>query len=371
MPIRDMRRKKQKMKNNRLVVGVFFGGKSGEHEISIESGISVIKHLDREKYIVIPIYIRKDNSIGSSEEVLKGKLEGYDVIFSEISIEKGKKNSFLDIFWLDGKEKRKFDFFLPVLHGPYGEDGTIQGLFEMACVPYWGCGVGGSSVGMDKVLMKYVFKGNNLPIVDFIDFDGVEFRENERKILNKIEEKLSYPLFIKPARMGSSVGISKVKKRDNLKEGIYEALKYDHKILVEKSVENVREIECSVLGNFNIRTSLPGEIISAKEFYDYEAKYGNLNSKLLIPAPLTEKQINTVRELAKKAFKAIDGKGFARVDFLIDINGNIFLNEINTIPGFTTISMFPKLWEHSEISYSKLLDEIIELGFEIFKERNR
>ncbi len=357
------------MVNNKLFVGVFFGGKSGEHEVSIESAISVINNLNSERYIIIPIYIRKDNSMGDARELLGEKIKNDGVIFSEIFIEKGGKDSFLKIFWFDGKEKKDFDFFIPVLHGPYGEDGTIQGLLEMAGVPYWGCGVGGSSVGMDKVLMKYVFKGKGIPIVDFVDFESFDFEKNGEEILDMIERKLSYPLFVKPARMGSSVGIRKVKNRDELKSGIDEALKYDFKIVVEEGVKNVREIECSVLGNFEIEASFPGEILPAKEFYDYEAKYGNLDSKLLIPAPLDDEKISEIRELAKKAFKAIDGKGFGRVDFLMDDRGNIFLNEINTIPGFTTISMFPKLWEYSGISFSELLDRIIKLGIEIFKEK--
>ncbi len=357
--------------NSKKVVGVFFGGKSGEHEVSIESAISVINHLRREKYLIVPIYIRKDNSIGDAKSALKGKINEEGVYFSRVNIRRGEEGSLIKFSWYENEIEREFDFFLPVLHGPYGEDGTIQGLFEMADVPYWGCDVGASAVGMDKVLMKYLFIGNKLPVVDFVSFEFEEFRKNEEKILEDIGRKLNYPLFVKPARMGSSVGISKVKDEKFLRDAILLAFKHDYKVLVENGVEKAREIECSVMGNFEVYSSFPGEIIPAKEFYDYEAKYGGLDSKLLIPAPLKEGTVSEIRDLAIRAFKSIGGKGFARVDFLLDKDENIFINEINTIPGFTTISMFPKLWGYSGLKYEDLLDKLIELGFKLFKEKGR
>jgi len=264
------------------------------------------------------------------------------------------------------------DVVFPVLHGPYGEDGTVQGLLELANVPYVGCGVLGSAVGMDKAVMKLLFAARDLPICDYDVVLTRDWRRDERAVLTRVTSRLGFPLFVKPANLGSSVGISKAKHAVELRAAINLAAEFDRKIVIEAAVPAAREIECAVLGNDEPEASVPGEIIPSREFYDYEAKYLDEGSRSVIPAQLGDAQIAAVRRLSIEAFKAIDGAGMARVDFLLARDsGVLYLNELNTIPGFTTISMYAKLWEASGLTYSALLDRLIDLAIERHRDKQQ
>ena len=264
------------------------------------------------------------------------------------------------------------DVIFPVLHGPYGEDGTVQGLLELANVPYVGAGVLGSAVGMDKAVMKMLFVAHGLPIPKYIATTRREWERDSTGLTARVARDLGYPVFVKPANLGSSVGISKAKNDEELREAMRVAAEFDRKIVIEAAVPKAREIECAVLGNDDPEASVPGEIIPSREFYDYEAKYLDEGSRLLIPAPLTEAQASTVRRLSIEAFRAVDGAGMARVDFLMDgATGEMFLNEVNTIPGFTTVSMYPKMWEATGLAYPALIDKLIALALERHAEKQQ
>lgn len=344
---------------NKIKIGVIFGGMSTENEVSCISGASVIKHLNKEKYNVFPIYIDK---IGNWYKV---KLE--DVEKSEELENKEHIENITEYL-------KQMDVIFPVLHGLYGEDGTIQGLFELLKIPYVGCGVLASSVGMDKVYTKLIFEKANINQAKYIYirkynekyiYIDEEFNEKilELEDIAKItNNKLRFPVFVKPSNSGSSVGINKAHNIEELKNAIVEAGKYDNKILIEEGIVG-KEVECAVLGNEDVISSCVGEIKSADEFYTYDAKYNNENSKTLIPAEISEEKSKKIQKLAIKAFKAISGRGLSRVDFFIeDKTQKIYINEINTLPGFTSISMYPKLFEAVGISYEKLLDNLIELA---------
>lgn len=344
---------------NKIKIGVIFGGMSTENEVSCISGASVIKHLNKEKYNVFPIYIDK---IGNWYKV---KLE--DVEKSEELENKEHIENITEYL-------KQMDVIFPVLHGLYGEDGTIQGLFELLKIPYVGCGVLASSVGMDKVYTKLIFEKANINQAKYIYirkynekyiYIDEEFNERilELEDIAKItNDKLRFPVFVKPSNSGSSVGINKAHNIEELKNAIVEAGKYDNKILIEEGIVG-KEVECAVLGNEDVISSCVGEIKSADEFYSYDAKYNNENSKTLIPAEISEENSKEIQKLAIKAFKAISGRGLSRVDFFIeDKTEKIYINEINTLPGFTSISMYPKLFEAVGISYEKLLDDLIELA---------
>ena len=344
---------------NKIKIGVIFGGMSTENEVSCISGASVIKHLNKEKYNVFPIYIDK---IGNWYKV---KLE--DVEKSEELENKEHIENITEYL-------KQMDVIFPVLHGLYGEDGTIQGLFELLKIPYVGCGVLASSVGMDKVYTKLIFEKANINQAKYIYirkynekyiYINEEFNESilELEDIAKItNDKLRFPVFVKPSNSGSSVGINKAHNIEELKNAIVEAGKYDNKILIEEGIVG-KEVECAVLGNEDVISSCVGEIKSADEFYSYDAKYNNENSKTLIPAEISEENSKEIQKLAIKAFKAISGRGLSRVDFFIeDKTEKIYINEINTLPGFTSISMYPKLFEAVGISYEKLLDDLIELA---------
>lgn len=344
---------------NKIKLGVVFGGMSTENEVSCISGASVIKHLNKEKYNVFPIYIDK---IGNWYKV---KLE--DVEKSEELENKEHIENITEYL-------KQMDVIFPVLHGLYGEDGTIQGLFELLKIPYVGCGVVASSVGMDKVYTKLIFEKANINQAKYIYirkynekyiYIDEEFNEKilELEDIAKItNDKLRFPVFVKPSNSGSSVGINKAHNIEELKNAIVEAGKYDNKILIEEGIVG-KEVECAVLGNEDVISSFVGEIKSADEFYSYDAKYNNENSKTLIPAEISEENSKEIQKLAIKAFKAISGRGLSRVDFFIeDKTEKIYINEINTLPGFTSISMYPKLFESVGISYEKLLDDLIELA---------
>lgn len=353
----------------KLNVALIFGGKSGEHEVSLSSTASIYKHIDKDKYNVFTIGITKDGRWmyyeGNEENIKNGKwvnLANKNVEINLVPV----GNREVGLVFEDGRVE-KIDVLFPVLHGPYGEDGTIQGLFEISQIPYVGCGVLASSVGMDKLVCKKVFSQIGLPQVDYTYTTKWSFNKNEDQELNSIESKLKYPIFVKPANLGSSVGISKACNREELLKGINEALQFDSRVVLEQGV-NAREIEVAVLGNDEVKASIAGEIKPAKDFYDYEDKYINGASTYDIPANINDEDMENIRQMAVEAFKGIDGKGLSRVDFFKDKEtGEIFINEINTLPGFTNISMYPKMWEATGLEYSNLIDRLIDLAIDAKK----
>ena len=384
----------------KLRIGILFGGRSGEHEVSLLSAASVLKAIDKNKYDVVPIGITKDGrwlTSSDAENLLQGKLvieprslragdpettpaaavlaRGQSVIVPPEPV------SGLVPFQSDATQLRRaadrainVDVIFPVLHGTFGEDGTIQGLLELADLPYVGAGVLGSAAGMDKDIMKSLFLAARLPIVKHVTVLRGAWKKDPKKLQKLVDGKLKYPLFVKPANLGSSVGISKARERKELGPAIDEAAKYDRKIVIEQGVggkkHKAREIECSVLGNDDPAASVAGEIVPGKDFYDYTAKYLEEGSELIIPAKLSKLEMKRVQQLAVQAFKAVDCSGLARVDFLMDpTTRKIYLNEINTMPGFTSISMYPKLWAATGLKYPDLIDRLIQLGMERHDEK--
>ncbi len=362
---------------NLLTVGVLFGGRSGEHEISLLSARSILDNIDRQKFKVVQIGITQDGVWLVGTDVLTAfenknfsKLKpatllaepGGHILYAR---EQNDDGILLTPF-------EKLDVIFPVTHGPFGEDGTIQGLLEITDIAFVGAGVLGSAVGMDKAVFKQVMRANQIPVVDDIIFTRKEIEENIDQVIEKIETMQNYPYFTKPVNMGSSVGINKCKNRQQLIEGLLDAAQYDRRILVEVGLEKPLEIEISVLGNEFPQVSLPGEIVPGDEFYSYDDKYINGISKLIIPAEIPLDMVTQIQETAIKAFQLIDCAGMARVDFMIDTHENrIYLNELNTIPGFTKISMYTKLWEACGISFTALIDQLIELAVDRQKENSR
>jgi D-alanine-D-alanine ligase len=388
----------------KLRVGILFGGRSGEHEVSLLSAASVLQAIDKDKYEVVPIGITKDGrwlTAGEAENLLQGKLileprhlragdpettEAAAVLARGESVvvppEPVHRQSGLVPFQTDALTRRasdraiNVDVIFPVLHGTFGEDGTIQGLLELADLAYVGAGVLGSAAGMDKGVMKSLFIAAGIPIVKHVTILRSAWEKEAKKVEKLVETKLKYPVFVKPANLGSSVGISKAHNRKEVGPAIEEAAKFDRKIVIEQGVggkkNKAREIECSVLGNDEPVASIPGEIVPVKEFYDYNAKYLDEGSELIIPAKLTKAETKRVQELAIRSFKAVDCSGLARVDFLMDpTTRKIYLNEINTMPGFTAISMYPKLWAASGLEYADLIDRLIQLGLERHEDKKR
>jgi D-alanine-D-alanine ligase len=360
----------------KLKVGVIFGGRSGEHEVSLRSAESIINALDRDKYEVVPIAITRQGKWLASSEATNllpsAVIENAD---QRVAIFGDPTMSGLARFTNEGGDGKRdpIDVVFPVLHGTYGEDGTIQGLLEMADVPYVGCGVLASAAGMDKVVMKRLFREAGLPIVDFSCFLRTQWEADQRETEERVVEEIGLPCFVKPANLGSSVGISKAVDAKSLSAAIALAAKYDRKLIVERGVD-AREIEVSVLGADQPMASLPGEIVpQTAEFYDYQAKYIDEDgARLIIPARLSAETTAEAQRLAVRAFQAIDGSGLARVDFFLERETNkLIVNEINTMPGFTSISMYPKLWEASGVSYGQLIDRLIELAFERHREKSR
>ena len=346
-----------------IKLGIIYGGISTEHDVSIMSAKSILENLNKEKYEIYPVYIDKKGQWWEILDEFKPRKFG-----EEITKKEKIENEF--------KYLKNLDVIFPVLHGLYGEDGTIQGLFELLQIPYVGCHVLASSVGMDKVYAKVVFEKAEINQVksiyvrkynDKYVYIDENFNENVNSlddVMQNINKKLEFPVFVKPSNSGSSVGISKANNIEELKKAIEVAAKYDNKILIEQGIE-ARELECAILGNEDVKASCVGEILPAEDFYSYDAKYKNDNSRVVINAEITKDQEKEIKEIAIKAFKALDCKGLARVDFFIDKKTEkIYLNEINTMPGFTEISMYPKLWKHSGISYSDLLDNLIKLALE-------
>ncbi|MGL4607497.1 MAG: D-alanine--D-alanine ligase family protein [Eubacteriaceae bacterium] len=339
--------------DKKTTVGVLFGGQSGEHEVSRVSAYNVLNAIDRNKYEVVLIGISK-----------KGKwhlYDGDDVNISDGSWEMDHENLISDFSIFSHPVMVKIDVFFPILHGPMGEDGTIQGMFEILNKPYVGCGVLSSAVGMDKVFSKIMFESVGIPTGKYLYFREKDWNKTPEALIEKSEKELKYPIFVKPANLGSSVGISKAHNREELIEGIEAAFVYDKKLILEAFVKG-QEIECAVLEEGDTpKASIPGEVIPSKEFYDYDAKYSDdEDSKVVIPAEIPEEAIEKIREYAVKAFEAIEGSGLSRVDFFYTENGDILINEVNTLPGFTNISMYPKMWEKTGIEYSDLVDKIIE-----------
>jgi D-alanine-D-alanine ligase len=391
----------------KLRVGILFGGRSGEHEVSLLSAASVFKAIDPNKYEVVPIGITKDGrwlTASDAERLLHGNAgEGAratstatlragdpDTTASAAVLQNGEAvvfppephKSSMTPFQTDAPVRRasdraiNVDIIFPVLHGTFGEDGTIQGLLELADIPYVGAGVLGSAAGMDKDIMKSLFRAAGLAIVKHVTVLRSEWESAPKKVQKLVESNLKYPVFVKPANLGSSVGISKARDRKELGPAIDEAAKFDRKIVIEEGVggkkNKAREIECSVLGNDNAQASVPGEIVPSAEFYDYSAKYLDEGSQLIIPAKLTKAETKKVQDLAIAGFRAVDCSGLARVDFLMDPKSRkIYLNEINTMPGFTSISMYPKLWAASGVEYSELISRLIQLGLDRHAEKKR
>ncbi|MCB2359648.1 D-alanine--D-alanine ligase family protein [Clostridium estertheticum] len=335
-------------------VAILFGGQSTEHEVSRASATSVLKNIDQTKYDIYPIGITKDGLwfqyTGKVENIENGEWET-DEYFK---MPEGQKVLF----------NKEVDVVFPVLHGAFGEDGTIQGMCKLYNIPCVGPGVMSSAICMDKIYTKYLLEKFNVKQADYVVINASEYVKDKDNLIGRIEKELGYPVFIKPANGGSSVGITKAHDQKELIVGVIDALKYDRKILVEQAI-NAREIEVGVLGNDDPKAAIPGEVIPAKEFYDYEAKYNNAESKLLIPAALNEAKLQRVKDEAIKIYKILDCAGMARVDFLVDKETeDIYLNEVNTIPGFTKISMYPKMWQATGKTYVELIDELIELAIE-------
>jgi D-alanine-D-alanine ligase len=401
------------MATAKIRVGILFGGRSGEHEVSLLSAASVLNAIDKTKYEVVPVGITKDGrwlTAEHAERLLKGQEQadrsdrptrvtplragdpeatpGAAVLAAGASVvvppEPSRRETGLAPFQTDANLRRasdraiNVDVIFPVLHGTFGEDGTIQGLLELADIAYVGAGVLGSSAGMDKDVMKSLFRAAGLPIVKHVTVLRGQFEREPKKVQKLVESKVKYPVFVKPANLGSSVGISKAHDRRELGPAIAEAAKFDRKIVIEEGVggkkNKAREIEVAVLGNDNPKASIAGEIVPCKEFYDYDAKYLSEGSEAVIPAKITKAEMKTVQRLAIAAFQAVDCTGLARVDFLMDPKSRkIFVNEINTMPGFTAISMYPKMWAASGVSYPELIDRLVQLGIErhVDKKRNQ
>jgi len=408
----------------KLRVGILFGGRSGEHEVSLLSAASVLNAIDKTKYEVVPIGITKDGhwvTAEHAERLLRGEKSADKNVLSEaegsvrptpekhlragdpeatpgatvlatgeavvVPPEPAHRDAGLAPFQTDSQGLRRaadrainVDVIFPVLHGTFGEDGTIQGLLELADIPYVGAGVLGSAAGMDKDIMKSLFRTAGLPIVKHVTVLRGQWERVPKKVQKLVESKLKYPVFVKPANLGSSVGISKAHDRKELGPAIEEAAKFDRKIVVEEGVggknHKARELECSVLGNDDPKASVAGEIVPCKEFYDYDAKYLVEGSEAVIPANITKAEMKTVQKLAIAAFQAVDCKGLARVDFLMEAGSQkksrkIYVNEINTMPGFTAISMYPKLWAASGVSYPELIDRLIQLGIERHEDKKK
>jgi D-alanine-D-alanine ligase len=398
----------------KLRVGILFGGRSGEHEVSLLSAASVLNAIDKTKYEVVPIGITKEGywlTAEHAERLLKGDAGEGPRPASEKHLRAGDpeatpsatvlatgaavvvppepahRDAGLAPFQTDSQALRRaadrainVDVIFPVLHGTFGEDGTIQGLLELADIAYVGAGVLGSAAGMDKDVMKSLFRAAGLPIVKHVTVLRGQWEREPKKVQKLVESKLKYPVFVKPANLGSSVGISKAHDRKELGPAIAEAAKFDRKIVIEEGVggkkHKARELECSVLGNDDPKASVAGEIVPCKEFYDYDAKYLVEGSEGVIPAKVTKAEMKTVQKLAIAAFQAVDCKGLARVDFLMEPGSpkksrKIYVNEINTMPGFTAISMYPKLWAASGVSYPELIDRLIQLGIERHEDKKK
>ena len=359
--------------DRKLRVGIIFGGRSVEHEVSLVSAGSVINALDASKYEIVPIGISPDGRWLSSADALRLLKDKHPLDREPelLVVPDPRKQSLVELNSTT-QGGPSLDVIFPVVHGTFGEDGALQGLLELADIPFVGAGVLGSAVGMDKAMQKEVLRHAKLPVTPSIWFLSSEFEKSPSRMVRKLEGTLRYPMFVKPSNSGSSIGISKAHDRKELVVAVRLAADFDRRILVEKGVTNAREIECSVLGNDDPEASIPGEIIPSNEFYDYDAKYVDGKSQSLIPAKLPRATVRKIQRIAIDAFRILDCAGMARVDFFVTRKTNrVFLNEINTIPGFTSISMYPKLWQASGLSYSALLDRLIQLALERHAQRKQ
>ena len=361
----------------KIRVGLIFGGKSGEHEISLVSAQSVARAIDRSKYDVVLIGVTKEGRWITGGNALKqlAAISPTPLLAPESENANGGVSAPINSVELvptgvsavtAQSPLATIDVAFPLVHGPFGEDGTLQGLLELADIPYVSAGVAASAVGMDKALMKAVFRAHSLPVLDWLVILRRDWEAQPDDAIYRVESVLGYPCFVKPANLGSSVGVTKAHQRDELIEALRVAAQYDRKLIAERAAQNAREIECSVLGNDDPIASIPGEVIPKREFYDYAAKYDNeAGTELFVPADLSPEIVRNVQEIAIRAFKAIDACGMARVDFFLERGANrLLLNEINTIPGFTSVSMYPRMWQKSGISYADLIDRLIQLALE-------
>ena len=344
-------------------IGLLYGGKSAEHEVSLSTARAVTQALNFEEYDVIPIFITLNGEwrVGPQLTAPVDSIE---------ELQFGSVNQVLpnNITQFLTTQQQPYDVIFPLLHGTNGEDGTVQGLLEVLNIPYVGNGVLASSAGMDKVVMKQLFGVVGLPQVPYMYFIRSEWKKYQQEIIEKCESELTWPLFVKPANLGSSVGISKASNRQQLVVAIEEALRYDRKIIVEQGVV-AREIELGVLGNDELAVSVAGEIKPMTEFYDYDSKYKDGSTALVIPAELPTEVVATMQEMAKKAFKVLDCAGLVRADFFVTANNEVLINEVNTLPGFTPVSMFPLLWQHSGVSYPELINRLVALAIERHEEK--
>lgn len=365
----------------KIRVGLIYGGRSGEHEVSLASSNAVMANLDPEKYEVVPLGITKEGSwlLGTEpRQLIAAEQEAASELTASASTTAVTLTGDPSVRRLipvqsgpDLGSQGALDVILPVLHGTYGEDGSLQGLLDMANIPYVGCGVLGAALGMDKEKMKMIFQSVGLPIVDYYVFRRNEWEHSPTSIMDAIEQRLGYPAFAKPVNLGSSVGINKAHDCHELEHAINVAAEYDRKVVVERGI-NCREFECAVLGNDEPLASVVGEIVSSNEFYDYRAKYIDGKSRAIIPADIPQETAEEIRSQSIKAFTALDLSGLARVDFFLEKEtGKVYINEVNTMPGFTEISMYPKLWEASGLNYPQLLDRLIELAIERHEDRQR
>jgi D-alanine-D-alanine ligase len=355
----------------KLRIGIIFGGRSGEHEVSLASASSVVRALDPDKYDVVPIGITSEGRWVSSPDALGNLIDRkLDRETERVLLPVPQHQGLVDA---DGnlRDTLRLDVIFPLVHGTFGEDGTLQGLLELADIPYVGAGVLASAVGLDKVVQKQLFGHAGLPVSRYGWCTASEWKRKPAAVVRRMEKALRYPVFVKPANTGSSVGISKVHTRKELRDAIAIAAAYDRKIIVEQGIRNAREVECSILGNDEPLASVLGEITPSNEFYDYNAKYVDGKTTTTIPANLPGDVTKRVKRLAVQAFLALDCSGMARVDFFVTRKSHrIVVNELNTLPGFTSISMYPKLWAKSGLAYPELLDRLIELAFERHREKN-
>jgi D-alanine-D-alanine ligase len=369
------RRKEQAFMTNKIRLGIIYGGKSSEHEVSLRTAMSIMNAVDPDKYELTPIYVQLDGSWIKGESIT-GKLEGIDRLRLTAGTRDAAKTEpgaavpaqqATPVFGIS----QEVDVIFPVVHGPNGEDGTVQGLLELANIPYIGAGVMASAVGLDKWMMKNVFAQAGLRQVKYVGVLRSQWEQRQSEVADRIERELGYPCFVKPANMGSSVGISKAKNRDELVEAMNLASKFDRRLIVEEFVK-ARELEIGVLGNEELLTSVVGEVIAAKEFYDYEAKYKGAGTELQIPAKIPDHVEAEIREMAKTAYHALDASGLSRMDFFWDeANDRLYINEVNTMPGFTPFSMYPMLFQAAGISYSELIDRLVQLALERHADKQR
>ncbi|MBO8178455.1 MAG: D-alanine--D-alanine ligase [Bacillus sp. (in: Bacteria)] len=345
---------------------LLYGGKSAEHKVSLQTAKAVIQALDPDKYEIHPVYIDTEGAWIKGPQ-LSGPVEdvkalvfskGNEIVPTELSVTVGSSLS----------DEKGYDVIFPLLHGPNGEDGTVQGMLELLNLPYVGNGVLASAAGMDKVIMKNLFDQAGLPQVDYVWFIKSTWKANRELAYEQVERRLGYPCFVKPANLGSSVGISKCNNREELDKAFEEAFQFDRKIIVEQGVQ-ARELEVGLLGNDHPECSVVGEIVPKKEFYDYKAKYEDGDTALIIPAEIPEEVAKEMKEMAIRAFKALDCSGLVRADFFLTKDGKLLINEVNTMPGFTPFSMFPLLWKHTGVEYPQLIEKLIQLAIERYEEK--